>query len=133
MIITASNPEDRILHLTTPFHVVGFTEEYIPTVLSSETEPVEVTDKDAVVLRYSDATMGRDVRLTPVVLGYDGASIEWSSSDESVATVEDGYVTQVSPGTATITATISPENSASVTIEFTETGGGNVDVLQNYV
>ena len=40
------------------------------------------------------------------VVGNDGAldAVQWSSSDESVATVSDGVVTLVGPGTATITA-----------------------------
>lgn len=41
----------------------------------------------------------------------DGATVEWASSNESVATVSEGTVTAVSAGTASITATISVDGT----------------------
>jgi uncharacterized protein YjdB len=46
-----------------------------------------------------------------------GKSIAWSSSDQAVATVSNGVVTAVKPGSATITAAVgSVQGSASVTV-----------------
>ncbi len=57
-------------------------------------------------------------------------TLTWTSSDESVATVdEEGNVTAVGPGTATITATATNDVSADceVTVEDTSTGVVGVD------
>ena len=48
-------------------------------------------------------------------------SITWSSSDESVATVENGVITTVAPGTTTITATANDGSNVSATCELTVT------------
>lgn len=65
------------------------------------------------------------VRLSAVVKDADGVvidavTLDWSSSDEAVATVDArGLVTTVAAGTATITAAVTsgPSGSASVTVE----------------
>ena len=45
-------------------------------------------------------------------------TVEWSSSDEKVATVKDGKVTAVAPGTATITVkTVDGEKTATCTVK----------------
>ena len=67
-----------------------------------------------------------EVTLTVVPTPEDAnATVTWTSSDETVATVADGVVTAVSTGTATITATstIDAEVSATATINvsFPET------------
>ncbi len=46
----------------------------------------------------------------------EGAEIEWSSSDTSVATVEDGIVNAIGNGTATITATAANGKSGSAVV-----------------
>ncbi len=71
---------------------------------------------------FSGAPSGASINLTDVTLTTpgDGASlyvenapvgaeISWSSSDESVCTVEDGTVTAVGGGTATVTADVAGE------------------------
>ena len=59
-------------------------------------------------LSKSDFTLksaGASWKLKAAVTGVDKAELTWTSSDESVATVsENGTVTAVAPGTATITA-----------------------------
>ena len=48
----------------------------------------------------------------------DGATITWTSSDDSVATVKDGVVTGVSLGTATITASDGKDTAtAAITVK----------------
>ncbi len=44
---------------------------------------------------------------------------EWSSSDESVATVQNGKIKGIAPGTATITAKATDESGAAATVEIT--------------
>lgn len=54
----------------------------------------------------------------------ENAEITWTSSDEDIATVEDGTVTGVAAGTATITATITvDEVDYSDTCEVTVAEG----------
>lgn len=77
---------------------------------------VSMTAGDSVTLEYS---------LLPE--GTDGYTVSWSSSDTSVATVSNGRITAVGPGTATITATVggtqlSAVCSVTVVGSSTETG-----------
>ncbi|MCD8142367.1 MAG: Ig-like domain-containing protein [Clostridiales bacterium] len=71
-------------------------------------EPVDTSVATGISLNYTDITLvGNDgTRLVATVTpsGWEG-TVVWSSSDESVATVNDaGYVLYVSGGTCTITA-----------------------------
>jgi uncharacterized protein YjdB len=58
-------------------------------------------DKDTLALTVGGETGSLSATTVP-----DGETVDWSSSDEAVATVEDGVVTAVGAGTATITAKI---------------------------
>lgn len=72
------------------------------TVKASEPQVAISLDKTAL-----SVTEGKTANLTAAVTPEEKASeIEWSSSDESIATVENGAVTGVSVGEATITAKI---------------------------
>lgn len=98
-----------------------------PTLSASATITVRLTPV-AVVVEPSSATLtqpGESVSLSAQVLAAGGVpvfdvGVAWSSSDVGVATVDsDGLVTAVSAGTATITATTSPDGalSGSATVE----------------
>ena len=69
---------------------------------------------------------GKTIRLTPQITPYN-ATIKaeaWTSSDESIATVVDGYVSGVKEGTATITVTIDGKSaSCVVTVEEADAEG----------
>ena len=83
----------------------GCTAKYVVTVLVPVID-VKV-DKDEVTLEYI-YRFGERKQLTATVLPLNATnkSVEWSSSDESVATVDNsGLVTAVGDGTATITVT----------------------------
>lgn len=73
----------------------------------------------------ADLNLGKTLALTAELTPADaswGTTLEWRSSDPSVATVsEDGVVTPVAKGTVTITATstFNPEVSASAEINVT--------------
>lgn len=67
--------------------------------------------------------VGATTTLTATTVPED-AEVTWTSSDESVATVENGTVTGVAAGTATITATITvDEVDYSDTCEVTVAAG----------
>ena len=64
----------------------------------------------------SEKTATLTTELLPV--GYEADdTIEWSTSDADVATIEDGVITATGPGTATITGTL--PNGLSDTVEVT--------------
>lgn len=87
--------------------VSGCTVEYDP----QDTIPVEGVTLDTEILMGVDET----ATLTATVSPGDAANknLVWTSSDESIATVENGTVKGIAPGTATITAT-SQQNSGAV-------------------
>lgn len=70
---------------------------------SDPTDPVESIklDKDILIL-FVDETVTLTAKITPDTAV--AASVTWSSSDTSVATVQNGFVTAVSAGECTITA-----------------------------
>lgn len=84
---------------------------------------VDPVDPTGVSLDKTDVSLvvGQSVTLTAVVEPEDASdmSVTWSSSDPSVATVDEGVVVAVAPGTAVITASTSNGLTAqcAVTVE----------------
>ncbi|GEM_PF-5900898 len=74
-------------------------------------------------------TVGGTQQLTATVLPEDAAdkSITWSSSDTAVATVNNGLVTAVSAGTATITAAANDGSGVSAQCTVTVTASSTTD------
>lgn len=71
-------------------------------------------DEEEIELEFA----GDPITLTPVFLpaeAGEGATLEWSSSDEDVATVDNGVVTPINTGVTTITVTVG-EKSASIDV-----------------
>ena len=92
----------------------------IPTAIALYNGETEVTETIAL-----DATTNT-VTLTPSFTPADATNtVTWTTSDASVATVANGVVTAVSPGTATITVTSTLDATvsatATVTVSFPET------------
>lgn len=89
-----------------------------------------------------NVSIGEPVQLTATVLPFDAtyhSNITWSSSDESVATVnQSGLITGVVPGKATITATVDGKSATSEvtvtnknhrTVTFETNGGSSISSL----
>ncbi len=82
------------------------------TVTLTPVASVSITPASATVIAGQTATL---IVSTKDVLGgtLTGRSVSWTSSNSTVATVSDGVVTAVSPGTATITATSEGKSGTS--------------------
>lgn len=78
---------------------------------------------------------GKTTTLTASVTMSDGSayggSIVWTSSDEEIATVENGVVTAKAAGTVTITATAGGESATCTVTVNAAQSGGTVNVTMN--
>lgn len=97
---------------------------YITSITVYYDNGLSATLVTGVSLDKTNATVyvGRNTTLTATIAPADATdkTISWSSNNESVATVDDGVVTGVAAGTATITATTKDGNytaSCVVTVE----------------
>ena len=88
-----------------------------------EIKPAEV---ESVTLDRTEAALkaGESLTLTPAVLPASAAdmSLQWASSDESVVRVEDGVVTALRAGSATVTAASPTGKTAVCKIEVSAAG-----------
>ena len=98
------------------------------TVTDKVVEPseLEFVDGNGDLISFASLAVGRgDSLLKLLQIGPEGASTEglvWSSSDPSVATVEDGQIQGISDGVATIT--VKAPNGATATLTV-KVGNGN--------
>src|SRR5690606_6261056 len=78
---------------------------------------------------------GESFTLTATVKPVDATnkSIVWSSSDVSVAKVDNGVVTGISIGEATITATSNNGNVATCTVEVLPIPVAGVSIIQSVI
>lgn len=83
------------------------------------------TYADEIILDQTEITMQKD---TTATINYtlnpsdvDFTKVNWSSSDDSIATVVSGVVTGIEPGKVTITASTGPNNEVIATCEVTVT------------
>ena len=89
-------------------------------------QPVESV---TVTAESTEVAVGKTVQLTAQVLPENATdkAVTWQSSDETVATVENGVVTGVKAGTATITAAAGGKTgSCTVTVEEIQRVGAEV-------
>ena len=103
----------------------GVTGLYIvPSGGGSKMPEGDVADRISISDDSLSLLTGAEFQLSAVAYPWTLAdkSISWSSSDPGVATVEDGFVTAVAPGTATITATTNaqPNLTAACTVTVSD-------------
>ncbi|OOB77731.1 MAG: hypothetical protein BEN18_09880 [Epulopiscium sp. Nuni2H_MBin001] len=98
------------------------TEDDATTTTHTDTITINVQPTIAITDKVSELTMtegGTTHTFTTSVQG--GGSVTWSSSDISVATINDGTVTLVAPGTTTIKASVDGAAGETFSDEFTLT------------
>lgn len=96
----------------------------VPEGLSATTKVTVTTKVESITLDKTEGILnvGNTVTITATVApeGATSPEVTWSSSDESVATVDEtGKVTAVAAGNATITATSEDDSSVSADYELT--------------
>lgn len=96
----------------------------VPDGLSATTKVTVTTKVEGITLDKTEGILnvGNTVTITATVAPEEvtNPAVTWSSSDESVATVDEtGKVTAVAVGNATITATSEDDNSVSADYELT--------------
>lgn len=96
----------------------------VPEGLSATTKVTVTTKVESITLDKTEGILnvGNTVTITATVAPEEAANpaVTWSSSDESVATVDEtGKVTAVAAGNATITATSEDDSSVSAGYELT--------------
>lgn len=96
----------------------------VPDGLSATTKVTVTTKVEGITLDKTEGILnvGNTVTITATVAPEEATNpaVTWSSSDESVATVDEtGKVTAVATGNATITATSEDDNSVSADYELT--------------
>lgn len=107
---------NRLLFLHT-WHIYSYNEFANCIFFTDAAAPTVSLDKTTATVAASATTT---ITATTVPAG---ATVDWASSDETKATVEDGVVTGVAAGTATITATITTAEgtaTASCVVTVTE-------------
>ncbi len=90
------------------------------TVVPDNTETVKIFDGETEVSEIS-VEYGAGKALTAVAS--QGSALTWSSSNNYVATVENGQITSVRPGTCVITAQVTPSVKADVKVNVVPTDG----------
>ena len=96
----------------------------VPEDLKAETKVTVTTNVESITLDKTEGvlTVGNTVTVTATVTPdtATNASVTWSSSDETIATVDsEGKITAIAPGTATITATSDSNPDASAAYAVT--------------
>ena len=103
------------------------------TACGDETEPAATAESVALSKSEAVLTVGESVTLTATVTPSDtDMVVEWTTSDDEVASVDGGKVTAVGGGEATITAKAGGK-SATCTVTVGDTVAGDVTELETAV
>ncbi len=110
----------------TTFGAYAVSTSYNP--VSLYTAPARPTAEAVTISGANTVTVGETITLTATITPAGAlGTIEWTSSNTEVATVEDGVVTGISAGDVTITATVSGTNiSATYSVSVTSAVEGTV-------
>ena len=110
----------------TNFNVKSLEITYAPII-----QTVEPTDISLNASSISLAVGGEKTLIATITPEDATATVTWSSSNESVATVDqNGKVTAVAAGTATITAKVTDDIKATCTVSVTSGGGTSTGTLE---
>ena len=121
-------------------HITGTNNELKPnsivvTLTTGEFDSISTIPVESVSVSPTEATVAADssITLTATVTPSDAtnSNLTWSSSDDSVATVEDGVVTGVAEGEAKITAT-TEDGGKTATATITVTAPVTAPVIEDY-
>ena len=93
--------------------------------VTDPTQPSITFDKE-----QASVTVGSTVTITATTQNGSG-NVTWTTSNANIATVNNGVVTGVAAGSATITGTYSGK-TATCAITVTASGGGSSDISGNY-
>ena len=104
----------------------------LSTTLLAACEPDEPTNNVTVTISRVEINIEVGASETLTATASDGSAVTWSTSDASVATVENGVVTGVKKGTATITATAG-EAKATCAVTVREKGEVVTKLPKTYV
>lgn len=127
MIIEATDAEARVIQIGYPVGLLNLKPTVVPRTIEAESAAL-VTDRDIVLERTDGATVVSDMQLVPQFATEKTAEIAFSSSDENVATVDEtGFVTHVSDGPVTVTATIAGGQTFAKRLVMTTEAGATVD------
>ena len=88
-----------------------------------EDKPGEDTTKYSLTLNEADKTVSLEVGgEKKITVTFEGGTLEWTSSDSTVVSVENGTLKALKAGTATITVTLKEktEYTATITVTVTE-------------
>ena len=137
--LNPSNATNKMVYWTSSDEEVATVENGVVTALKAGTATITATSADGektatCTITVKEAASGVTLDKTTLSLevGQEGqltatiapegalASISWTSSDDSVATVVDGKVTAKKAGTATITVTTDNGKTATCTVTVTE-------------
>lgn len=127
---TVSDPATRRIRFTQPLSLTGISAELVYRVAGGTTEAI--VDRDANLARTTGLRV-TDYQMRLESFGGTSTPVTWESSDTDVATVDaDGYVSHVSNGDATITATAGGLMK-SLPLTFSSATGATSDALTSYV
>ena len=106
---------------------------------TAKTLEIEIVDLSKVVIELNvtqgniDELYANDVLKLSYTLSIEGLEVVWSSSDDSIAKVEDGVVTCLKVGNVTITVSLveNPEVKTSINVNV-KSETSSVDVLKEY-
>ncbi|MCQ2797943.1 MAG: Ig-like domain-containing protein [Bacilli bacterium] len=123
--VATVSKEGEVLGLEAGEVIITVTSSIDPTASASKT--LTILPKLPVVLTIttpdSELKAGNTINIETTIENANDASLTWTSSDANIAMVENGVVTGLSRGSATITATSDEDPSATASVNITVKGG----------
>ncbi len=123
--IATVSPNGEVLGIGEGEAIITATSTLDPTASASKT--VTVLPKLNIIFTTStpatNITAGKQFTISTHIENAKDESLTWTTTDEKVATVENGLVTGVSRGNATITASVNEDPDKTITVNVSVKGG----------